>query len=153
MPSPIERAPVLSGEKLLHARRTATSSSRRPLTIGPNVFVDGTSDNAHAEAGPHQRWATAVLWDNITVHGNNNDIQNAGNYGTGHGWEGASCVIWNNAASGFIVQNPPGAHNWLIGSVGPIQNGTRVEHRLHQHAARARRLRFVRLRRNERLSR
>jgi hypothetical protein len=94
------------------------------LTIGPNVFVDGTSDNAHAEAGPHQRWATGILWDNITVHGNNNDIQNAGNYGTGHGWEGASCVIWNNAANGFIVQNPPGANNWLIGSVGPIQNGT-----------------------------
>ena len=94
------------------------------LTTGPNVFVDGVSDNAHAEAGPHHRWATADLWDNITVHGNNNDIQNAGNYGTGHGWEGASCVIWNNAASGFIVQNPPGAHNWLIGSVGPIQTGT-----------------------------
>jgi autotransporter-associated beta strand protein len=94
------------------------------LTIGPNVFVDGLSDNAHAEAGPHQRWATGDAWDNITVHGGNNDIQNAGNYGTGHGWEGSSCVIWNNAANGFIVQNPPGAHNWLIGSVGPIQNGT-----------------------------
>src|ERR1017187_3151945 len=94
------------------------------LTIGPNVFVDGTSDSAHAEAGPHQRWATGILWDNITVHGGNNDIQNAGNYGTGHGWEGASCVIWNNSASGFILQSPPGAHNWLIGSVGPIQTGT-----------------------------
>jgi hypothetical protein len=94
------------------------------LTIGPNVFVDGTSDNAHAEAGPHQRWATGILWDNIIIHGGNNDIQNAGNYGTGHGWEGANCVIWNNAASGFIVQNPPGANNWLIGSVGPIQTGT-----------------------------
>jgi hypothetical protein len=94
------------------------------VTMGPIVFVDGTSDSAHAEAGPHQRWATGILWDNITVHGGNNDIQNAGNYGTGHGWEGANCVIWNNAASGFIVQNPPGANNWLIGSVGPIQTGT-----------------------------
>jgi len=94
------------------------------LTIGPDVFVDGTSDSANAEAGPHQRWATGILWDNITVHGNNNDIQNAGNYGTGHGWEGANCVLWNNAANGFIVQSPPGAHNWLIGSVGPIQTGT-----------------------------
>ena len=94
------------------------------LTVGPNVFVDGLSDNAHAEAGPHQRWATSILWDNITIHGGNNDAQNAGNYGTGHGWEGASCVIWNNAASGFIVQDPPGAHNWLIGSIGPIQTGT-----------------------------
>lgn len=64
------------------------------------------------------------MWDNITVHGGNNDIQNAGNYGSGHGWEGANCVIWNNAANGFIVQNPPGANNWLIGSIGPIQTGT-----------------------------
>jgi hypothetical protein len=94
------------------------------LTIGPSAFVDGTSDNAHAEAGPHQRWATGILWDNITVNGNYLDAQNAGNYGTGHGWEGATCVIWNSAASGFIVQNPPGARNWLIGSVGPIKNGT-----------------------------
>jgi hypothetical protein len=94
------------------------------LTIGPDVFVDGTSDSAHAEAGPHQRWATGILWDNIAVHGGNNDIQNGGNYGTGHGWEGANCVIWNNAANGFIVQNPPGANNWLIGSIGPIQTGT-----------------------------
>ncbi|MGD0260908.1 MAG: DNRLRE domain-containing protein [Verrucomicrobiota bacterium] len=94
------------------------------LTIGPCVFVDGTSDSANAEAGPHQRWATGILWDHITVNGNNLDAQNAGNYGTGHGWEGANCVIWNSAAKGFIVQNPPGARNWLIGSVGPIQTGT-----------------------------
>jgi autotransporter-associated beta strand protein len=94
------------------------------LTIGPTAFVDGLSDNAHAEAGPHQRWATGILWDKITVHGGNMDIQNAGNYGTGHGWEGGFCAAWNNAANGFIVQNPPNARNWLIGSVGPIQNGT-----------------------------
>lgn len=94
------------------------------LTIGPSAFVDGVSDNPHAEAGPHQRWATGILWDNVTVNGNYLDAQNAGNYGTGHGWEGANCVIWNSAASGFIVQNPPGARNWLIGSVGPIKSGT-----------------------------
>lgn len=94
------------------------------LTVGPTAFVDGTSDNPHAEAGPHQRWATGILWDNINVNGNYLDAQNAGNYGTGHGWEGANCLIWNSAASGFIAQNPPGARNWLIGSVGPIRNGT-----------------------------
>ena len=120
---------VMNGAQYCLVKNCYTREDRhqfvtQALTIGPNVFVDGTSDNAHAEAGPHQRWATGILWDNIIVHGNNNDIQNAGNYGTGHGWEGASCVIWNNAANGFIVQNPPGANNWLIGSVGPIQNGT-----------------------------
>ena len=95
-----------------------------PTPYGPNAFVDGWSDNAHGEAGPHQRWATEILWDNITVNGGNNDIQNAGNYGTGHGWEAGNSLIWNNKANGFIVQNPPGARNWLIGSVGPIQTGT-----------------------------
>ena len=94
------------------------------LTIGPTAFVDGISDTAKAEAGPHQRWATGILWDKITVNGGNMDIQNAGNFGTGHGWEGGFCVAWNNAAKGFIVQNPPNAKNYLIGSVGPIQNGT-----------------------------
>jgi hypothetical protein len=94
------------------------------LTTGPNVFVDGLSDNAHAEAGPHHRWATAGIWDNITVNGGDLDAQNAGNFGSGHGWEGANCVIWDSKASNFIVQNPPGARNWLIGSVGTIKNGT-----------------------------
>ena len=94
------------------------------VNIGSDAFVDGLSDSAHAEAGPHQRWSSGVLWDNITVHGGNNDIQNAGNFGTGHGWEAANSVIWNNTANGFIVQNPPFAQNWLIGSIGPIQTGT-----------------------------
>lgn len=95
------------------------------LTTGPNVFVDGTSDSARSDAGPHHRWATAGLWDNITINGNALDIQNRGNLGSGHGWAGASCVAYNcTASSGFVVQNPPGAHNWLIGSRGTIKNGT-----------------------------
>jgi hypothetical protein len=92
---------------------------------GPNVFVDGLSDSAKSDAGPHHRWATGNLWDNITVNGNTLDIQNRGNLGTGHGWAGANCVAYNcDADGGFVVQNPPGARNWLIGSIGPIKNGT-----------------------------
>jgi autotransporter-associated beta strand protein len=88
---------------------------------GPNVFVDDYSDHTHADAGPHHRYSTAALWDNIATGAL--DIQNRGNLGSGHGWAGANQVIWNSAAS-FTVQNPPTAQNWLIGSIGPIVNGT-----------------------------
>lgn len=95
------------------------------LTTGPNVFVDGLSDTAKSDAGPHHRWASGALWDNITVNGNALNIQNRGNLGSGHGWSGANMVAYNcYASSGYVVQKPPGAHNWLIGSVGSIKNGT-----------------------------
>lgn len=95
------------------------------LTTGPNVFVDGLSDTAYSDAGPHHRWGTGALWDNVTVNGNSLNIQNRGNLGSGHGWAGANEVVWNSDADGgFVVQNPPTARNWLIGSIGPIKNGT-----------------------------
>ena len=95
------------------------------LTTGPNVFVDGLSDTAYSDAGPHHRWGTGALWDGVTVNGNNLNIQNRGNLGSGHGWAGGNAVAWNcDADGGFVVQNPPTAHNWLIGSIGPIENGT-----------------------------
>lgn len=95
------------------------------LTTGPNVFVDGTSDSARSDAGPHHRWATGILWDNIAVNGHALNVQNRGNLGSGHGWSGGNCVVWNSAASGgFVVQNPPTARNWLIGSKGTIKSGT-----------------------------
>ena len=95
------------------------------VTTGPNVFVDGLNDTARSDAGPHHRWASGALWDNITVNGHALNIQNRGNLGSGHGWAGANCVAYNcYASSGYVVQKPPGAHNWLIGSVGQIKNGT-----------------------------
>ena len=94
------------------------------LTTGPNVFVDGRSENALSDAGPHHRWATAALWDNIRVEGHDLNVQNRGNLGSGHGWAGANCVVWNSSARAFVVQNPPGARNWLIGSIGTLRSGT-----------------------------
>src|ERR1051325_8846273 len=95
------------------------------LTTGPNVFVDGLSDTAKSDAGPHHRWGTGALWDSVTINGNALDIQNRGNSGSGHGWAGANEVAYNcYASSGYVVQKPPGAHNWLIGSIGSIKNGT-----------------------------
>jgi autotransporter-associated beta strand protein len=95
------------------------------LTTGPNVFVDGLADSARSDGGPHHRWATGAVWDNITINGNNLNIQNRGNLGSGHGWAGGNCIAYNcDADGGYVVQNPPTARNWLIGSIGNIENGT-----------------------------
>ena len=87
-------------------------------TVGPNVFVDGWSDIAYNECGPHFRWGTGAIWDNVYTP----DVlqaKNDGNGGTSHGWQGANEVDWNCVAgAGFIVRNPPTAHNWLIGGIG-----------------------------------
>jgi hypothetical protein len=38
----------------------------------------------------------------------------------GHGWAGANMVFWNCSAHHFVVQDPPTAHNWLIGGIGML---------------------------------
>lgn len=82
---------------------------------GPNAFVNDKADTAYNESGPHQRWATGTLFDNVTVNGNRLQARNAGNEGTGHGWNGANMVFWNSTAQTFLVQNPPTAQNWALG--------------------------------------
>lgn len=92
---------------------------------GPNVFVDDQAVGALNDTGPHQRWSSGALFDNVRVSGNQIDVQNRGNSGSGHGWAGANMVVWNcTADGGYVVQNPPTAQNWLIGSTGPLLQGT-----------------------------
>ena len=90
---------------------------------GPNVFVNNIAVNTFSDIGPHHRYSTGALFDNIASDGQIN-VQNRGNLGTGHGWAGANMVIWNSTAPSFVVQNPPTAQNWLIGSTGSIAQGT-----------------------------
>ncbi len=90
------------------------------LVRGPNAFVQSEADTVHSDTGPHHRWAAGGLFDNISVNGNEINVQNRGNYGTGHGWAGAYMAVWNSNANGFRVRNPPTARNWLVGSVGNI---------------------------------
>lgn len=106
-------------------RDCSTSNDRHQFvtgsnTAGPNAFVNGNSTNAWSDAGPHHRWASGILWDRIAVSGNELNIRNRGNLGSGHGWAGANCTVWNCQASAFDVENPPTARNWLIGSVGTL---------------------------------
>ncbi len=88
------------------------------VVSGPNVFLDCNADNAHSDSGPHHRWATGTLYDNVIVNGNALNAQNAGAAGTGHGWRGAQMVFWNCTADRITCQKPPTAQNFAIGCKG-----------------------------------
>lgn len=87
------------------------------LTFGPNVFLESRGEDSYSDTGPHHRWATGTLYDNITIS-KDIAVQNRLNYGSGHGWAGANHVVWNSTARRIVVQNPPTAQNWAIGVIG-----------------------------------
>jgi len=86
---------------------------------GPNVFVNCTAKRTHADIGPHHRWSMGTLYDNIVTDGEIN-IQDRGNWGTGHGWVGITQVLWNCTAKTAAVQSPYGisGNNYCIGLKG-----------------------------------
>jgi hypothetical protein len=88
-------------------------------TSGPNAFVNCRADSMLADIGPHHRWATGSLYDNIISTGEQN-VQNRGASGSGHGWAGAQNVFWNCTASKFRNQSPPEHFNWAIGCKGIV---------------------------------
>jgi hypothetical protein len=72
--------------------------------------------NQRAES--HQRWTTGLLYDNVRAENGGIDLRNRGSMGSGHGWSMGWGVVWNCVAKDFIVQNPPGVCNWMIGCRG-----------------------------------
>jgi hypothetical protein len=90
---------------------------------GPNVFYNCKASKTHADIGPHHRWCVGTLYDNITTDGQIN-VQDRGNYGSGHGWAGANQVLWNCKAKEVSVQSPwVSAKNWCIGLTGGKEPG------------------------------
>jgi hypothetical protein len=88
-----------------------------PRNQGPNVVMDSKFlGNGHIQ--PHQRWATGFLVDNTQVAQGGIDLMNRGEMGSGHGWTMGWGVVWNSSAATLIIQNPPGAANWSIGTSG-----------------------------------
>jgi hypothetical protein len=84
---------------------------------GPIVMLNCTfGGSGHIEG--HQRWTTGILLDNCTIREGGIDLKNRGSMGSGHGWGSAWSVVWNCDAKSYVVQQPPGAYNWLIGSYG-----------------------------------
>jgi hypothetical protein len=104
---------------------------------GPVVFFNCHAVEAYDESGPHHRWDTGVLFDNVTVSrttGLGGDPRTAGtleahNQGMidGHGWSGANILFWNCTAEKIDVGKPPTAQNWAIGDTTtalPAPTGT-----------------------------
>ena len=85
---------------------------------GPNVFLRCTSTHSRSDAGPHQRWTTGILYDNLRTDGPLN-VQDRAGYGTGHGWVGVNIVCYNCEATRICIQSPwVTGQNWAIGCVG-----------------------------------
>jgi hypothetical protein len=100
-----------NGDNIWHA---ATGSSQ----VGPIVLLNCTfRGNGHIEG--HQRWTTGMLLDNCQVPEGGIDFKNRGSMGSGHGWGTGWSVAWNCTAKSYVVQQPPGAANWMIGCRGP----------------------------------
>ncbi|KAK5822646.1 hypothetical protein F5H01DRAFT_318625 [Linnemannia elongata] len=88
-------------------------------TPGPNVFVDSEGVRANNDAGPHDRWTTGTLYDN--VHSTDLNVRNRGWMGSGQGWAGAFHVVYHASADiPARFQSPPGATNWIIGFEGTL---------------------------------
>ncbi|KAG0220700.1 hypothetical protein BGX31_010688 [Mortierella sp. GBA43] len=114
---------MLQGQMGLVKRCYATNARHDFMTgaktPGPNVFVDSDGFRANNDAGPHDRWTTGTLYDNIHSHDFN--IRNRGWMGSGQGWAGAFHVSYRCSADVPVeFQSPPGATNWVIGFAGKL---------------------------------
>lgn len=84
-------------------------------TCGPNVFYNNYSTLQNNDIGPHHRWSTGILFDNIVGDGRM-DVQNRLDSGSGHGWSGGQIMFWNCTANRMVIQDPLGdQRNWAIG--------------------------------------
>ena len=123
---------ALSGTQLLANNCSVTGQGNtwpfvtHARVTGPIVILKAFGDDRGY--APHQRWATGLLCDLCefpsTYTGDKTGIaySNRGYFGSGHGWDAGFSVAWNVTTTYFLVQEPPGAHNWCIGCVGTVQS-------------------------------
>ncbi|MBI3110362.1 MAG: hypothetical protein HYZ01_02215 [Ignavibacteriales bacterium] len=133
-------------ERVTINRKALHQGASRPAEFAPNgtqILIDRCEVNAEnvwfiatgsGYAGPivilncvfrgdgraesHQRWSTGMLYDNVHALNGGIDFRNRGSMGSGHGWSMGWGVAWNCVAKDFIIQDPPGVHNWMIGCIG-----------------------------------
>jgi len=73
-------------------RHDFVSGSKTP---GPNVWVDSVAVSASTDSGPHLKYSTGQLYDNIYMRDTNGNpgqinVRNRGDSGGDHGWSGKS---------------------------------------------------------------
>jgi hypothetical protein len=135
MPQDISDQPFtygISGQLVLVRDAVVTGSNVHAWTTqsrvpGPNVFSDFKETNLGTrkfDSGPHQRWASGILAEDLTMTttpGANypaTELEDRQNFGTGQGWGAGDSVLYNVASTTWRVEGPPTAHNWAIGIVG-----------------------------------
>ncbi|MFD2465993.1 hypothetical protein [Amycolatopsis silviterrae] len=119
---------TISGQETLVRQCIVTGSNLHAWVTqarvpGPNVISRCTKTNTGSrilDAGPHQRWASGTLYDDITMSPPSGHLQLSDRQwlGSGQGWAGANSVLWNCAVGSYLVENPPTAHNWALGCTG-----------------------------------
>ena len=131
------RYPFALRGQLTLVQRCRTRNGRHSFIMharvpGPNVFLDCTANDEYNDSGPHHRWATGTLFDNVRVSRNRYSrsraagalrVENRLNKGSGHGWAGAQMVFWNSTADSITCENPPTAQNWAIGCRANYKSG------------------------------
>jgi hypothetical protein len=111
------------------ARRSRHTFVTGARVTGPHVWLDSMGLYQRANIGPHQRWATGLLFDNIQAKDPNVlalctwgegglglEAQNSDDGASGHGWTGAQVMIWNSEAP-TVSEAPAGAMNWVVGGI------------------------------------
>ncbi|GCE50910.1 hypothetical protein EI42_02276 [Thermosporothrix hazakensis] len=117
-------------------QRCYASSGRHDFVTGskvpgPNAFVDSFAEQAHNDTGPHHRYATGILFDNVSAPLMR--VWNRKAMGSGHGWAGAQVLFWNcHAEQEMCVDSPPGARNWAIGCTVGKRSGAGYWERMGQ---------------------
>lgn len=107
---------LVKGCSSRNGRHDFVTGARVP---GPNAFVRCSAELQRSDMGPHHRWSTGLLFDNVTGDGSLN-VQNREESGSGHGWAGAQTLFWNCRVKSMVVQSPPGHINWAIGNLADI---------------------------------
>ena len=109
-----------------YGRHDFVTHARMP---GPNVFVDCYSAHGLSVLGPHHRWATGTLFDNIKAS-STMEITEYADPSAGHAFCGAQTVGWNLECAAYVCDAAMGSQNFLIGSIGNENHGA-VSHDLH----------------------
>ncbi|WP_314612763.1 pectate lyase family protein [Streptomyces stackebrandtii] len=125
---------MVGGQQVLVRDTTVTGDrvhawTTQAFAAGPNVFTRSTATSVtghgQVDAGPHMRWASGTLYDQLTINSTDGAFiaANAWDGGTGHGWQGANNMFWNTKAAKYAILTPPTANNWAYGITGKQVDG------------------------------
>lgn len=88
---------------------------------GPNAFVQCESHESLGFSGGIGSWASGLLFDCVTIDGNDLKLRNLELENHGAGWNAANCMLWQCAASGIHCYNTPdGSRNAAHGCWGQM---------------------------------